>query len=140
MDDSNRNSEKISEREAFEHAYYYFLQALELLASDSETQCKKGGNYNVAWELKNDVSAGAYIFNLPERLSEKQKKEILELVAALDAIPDEVLRSATSAADNLRAMNHPCWIPLRERAANLIKLLEPATKKNEEFFKSQVKK
>jgi len=133
MDDSN--SEKMSEREAFEHAYYYFLQALELLASDPETQCEKGGNYNIAWELKHDISAGSYIFNLPGRLSEEQKKEILELVAALDTIPSEVLYSATSAADNLRAMNHPCWVPLRERALSLIKLLEPATKKNEEFFK-----
>lgn len=131
------DGERMSEREAFEHAYYYFAQALEVLASDPKTQCEKGGNYNVAWELKNDVSAGARLFDLPKRLSEAQKKEILGLVAALDAIPSEVLRSATTVADNLRAMNHPCWVPLRERARNLIKLLEPARKKNEEYFKSQ---
>lgn len=46
----------MSEREAFEHAYHYFAQALEVLTSDPKTQCEKGGNYNVAWELKNDVS------------------------------------------------------------------------------------
>ena len=128
------NSEKLSEREAFEHAYFNFLQTLEVLASDPKTQCEKGGNYNVAWELKNDISAGAYIFRLPERLSEEQKKAILELVAALDAIPSEVLRSATNAADNLRAMNHHCWDPLRERARKLMSMLEPATRKNVEFF------
>jgi hypothetical protein len=135
MDKSS--GEKISEQEAFELAYHYFFQALEILASDAKTQCERVGNYNVAWELKNDVSGVIHMFNLSERLLREQKSEILGLVAALDAIPSEILRTATNAADNLNAMNHPCWVPLRKRAAELIKLLEPATKKNEAFFKSK---
>lgn len=125
----------MSEQEQFENAYYYFMQAVQILAMDAESQCEKE-EYNAAWELKNDVSAGAYIFNLPDRLSKDQKDAVLRLVAALETIPEAVLRATNgNAYENLVAMGHPCWIPLRVQATALIELLEPATKKNRVYFK-----
>jgi hypothetical protein len=125
----------MSEQEQFEHAYYYFMLALQALAMDAKSQCEVG-NYNTAWELKFDVSAGTYIFNLPERLSQNQKDGILRLIAQLETIPEEILRATEFNEDeNLAAMNHPCWEPLRAQATALVALLEPATKKNKVFYK-----
>jgi len=62
----------LSEREALENSYYYFIQALEILALPASEQCERMGNYNTAWELKHDVGAVAYLLKLPDssRLSE----------------------------------------------------------------------
>jgi hypothetical protein len=121
------NSEKISEEEMFANAYYYFLEALKILACDADTQCKIMGNYNVAWELKDDVCRGFYLLDMPKgELSVEERNGISELISALSEIPDSVLASADSEVANRKAMNDPCWIPLRIKASNLIRVLHNA--------------
>jgi len=120
------NSEKISEEEEFANAYYYFLEALNVLSGDVDAQCKAMGNFNVAWELKDDVSRGSYLLNmLKEKLSAEERNGIAELMRALSGIPDSVLITANTEDANRKAMNNPCWIPLRKEAKKLLQVLQP---------------
>ena len=129
-------TEGISEKQAFENSYNYFIQALEVLAESAPVQCEMMGNYNVAWEVKDDASAGAYLFNCPSgrRLSEEQKHGILDLVEALERVPSTELPSGAAPEDNLAAMNHPSWEPLRKQATALLGLLAPATEECKRFL------
>ncbi|WAL82539.1 hypothetical protein OYT13_22730 [Pandoraea sp. XJJ-1] len=127
----------MSPEEEFANSFYYFVKALKILAADADSQCDLMGNYNVAWELKDDVSAGLCMLTLPSgELTKQQQDGIVGIVTALDEIPDSVLEGGTTAAVNKRAMHHPCWIPLRTRAAELLTLLSSATSRNEAFFSS----
>jgi len=118
------NSEKISEEEEFSNAYYYFLEALTILSGDVDTQCKAMGNFNVAWELKDDVCRGSYLLDMPKgKLSAEEKNGIIELIAALSRIPNSVLIAADTEVANKKAMNNPCWITLRKKAYKLIQIL-----------------
>lgn len=128
-------SEEISEKEAFANGFFYFVKALKILAADADVQCKRMGNFNVAWELKDDVSAGAYLLNLPGApLTQGEKDGIVALVAALKELPASLLISAATEEANRKVMNDPRWIPLRARAAELLRLLAAATARNEEFL------
>ena len=44
-----------TDEEEFHSSFRIFLNAVEMLASPPEEQCRLMGNYNVAWELKEDV-------------------------------------------------------------------------------------
>jgi len=44
--------------EALRDAYSYFMEAVETLAAEPEAQCEAMGDYNVGWEVKDDVAAG----------------------------------------------------------------------------------
>lgn len=128
-------SEEIPAKDAFANGFLYFVKALKILAADADVQCKRMGNYNVAWELKDDVSAGAYLLNLPGApLAQEEKDGIIAMVSALRELPASLLVSATTEEANERVMNDPCWIPLRARAAELLKLLAATTARNEEFL------
>jgi len=126
----------LDEEEAFANAYYYFIEALKMLAADADTQCKRMGNYNVAWEIKDDVSRGVCLFDLPQgqALTIEERDGITSLVAALKELPASLLVSATTEAANKKAMYDPCWVPLRARAVELLKLLAAMTTRNEAFF------
>lgn len=41
----------MSPEEEFANSYYYFVEALKVLAADADSQCDVMGNYNVAWEV-----------------------------------------------------------------------------------------
>lgn len=128
----------IREREEFENTYYYFVRALQILAQDAPTQCETMGNYNVAWELKDDLSRGAWVVNYQSsaRLPAEQKRGILDLMAALEGVPTTELPAGPDPRDNLAAMNHLCWGPLRKQASQLLELLAPATEEcNRYLFK-----
>jgi hypothetical protein len=128
-------SEKISEEEAFANGFFYFVKALKTLAADADTQCKRMGNYNVAWELKDDVSAGGYLLNLPGApLTQEEKDGIVAMVAALNNLPASLLVAATTEAANKKAMSDPSWEPLRARASELLKVLAVATARTEAFL------
>jgi hypothetical protein len=127
----------IRERDEFESGYYYFVRALAVLSKDAPAQCETMGNYNVAWELKDDVSRGAYLLNNPSsaRLTPEQKRGILDLVAALESVPSN-LPAGPDPEDNLVAMTHPSWEPLRKQAALLLDVLALATEEcNRYLFK-----
>ncbi len=109
--------------------------SLAVLGADADTQCKRIGNYNVAWELKDDVSAGAYLLNLPgSPLTQEEKDGIVAMVAALKELPASLLVSATTEAENKKVMSHPSWAPLRVRASALLSLLAATTARNELFL------
>jgi hypothetical protein len=120
--------EPLSEREAFENGFLHFSMALNALASPPDAQCKNYGSYNVAWELKSDVSAVSYLLQSPSssRLSAQQRQGISGLVLALDTIPQQLLVSCTTEQGNVLAMNHESWAPLRVQALALLELLAPA--------------
>jgi hypothetical protein len=129
-------SEELSEEEVFANAYYYFVEALNVLAADADTQCKRMGKYNVAWEIKDDVSRGAGLLRLPgaRQLTNEEKDGIAGLMTELKELPASVLAAATTEAANKSAMNHPSWAPLRTRASQLLNLLADTTVRNEAFL------
>ena len=130
------NEDGISEADDFANVFFYFIKALKVLAKDADAQCEYMGNYNVAWELKSDVSAGAYLLNLPGELTQREKDGIAAMVAALNELPVSLLAGATTETANKKAMNAPDWVPLRVRAAELLRLLSGAIRKNEAFLAS----
>jgi len=132
---SNSEGEKLSEKEAFANAYYYFVRALEVLAADAATQCDSMGNFNVAWEIKDDVVRGAGVINMPNNgLSLEEKGAIAGIVAALNKLPSSVFVTATTRTDNMIAMKHPDWITIRNAASNLLRLLDRTTRRNQDFL------
>lgn len=132
---SDSEDEKLSEKEAFANAYYYFVKALEVLAADAATQCDRMGNINVAWEIKNDVVRGASVINLPNNgMAFEEKNEIAGTVAALNTLPSSLFAATATRADNMVAMGHPAWIPIRVAASNLLRSLDRITRENQVFL------
>jgi hypothetical protein len=113
----------------FDSAYRVFAEALAMLASDPEEQCEAMGNFNIAWELKDDVQAGKYLVD-SDRLNAEQVAWILALACALDAVPATTLPAGSGRAENLAAMRHPSWIPLRVLASQAREALSSATAAN----------
>lgn len=126
-----------AQQETYATAYYYFFQALELLAQDAETQCKRLDFFNVAWEIADDITRGAELLtSIPGgHLSDAQRQGIAALQDAVSALPKAVIFCVNSHEGHLAAMNHPAWLPLRARATALISELESETKKNAEYFR-----
>jgi hypothetical protein len=129
-------NDKISEEEVFANAYHYFVEALKVLAADADTQCEYMSNYNVAWQLKDDVSRSAGILKLPgaQVLTQEEREGIVAMVEVLNELPSLVLDVATTEEANRKAMTDPCWTPLRARAADLLSLLAATTRRNEDFL------
>jgi len=127
---------QIRERGEFENCYYNFVEALQVLAQDAPTQCEMMDNHNVAWELKDDLLRGAQLVNYPSssRLTPEQKRGILDLAAALESVPSGDLPAGLNPNDNLVAMNHPSWKPLRKQATRLLILLKPATEECKRYL------
>ena len=71
-----------SDEEEFHSAFRVFLNSVEMLASSPEEQCRLMGNYNVAWELKEDVKAGKYLAGR-SYLTPIEEAWVQALVAAL---------------------------------------------------------
>jgi len=117
------------DEDAYANAYYYFHGALTALADDAEAQCEKTGNFNVAWEIKNDaLSNGHAVLNTVDaQLSERQKDRIRQLLENVADIPDAVINVPNSKAAHLQAMSDPCWVPLRAQAKQLISILGAET-------------
>jgi hypothetical protein len=110
----------------FQSDYRFFVQALGMLASSAVEQCEAMGDYNVAWELKDDVQAGRFLIGRGF-LSAEQEAWILALTLALDAVPATTLPAGEGRHANLAAMHHPSWIPLRIMARHALEALSPAT-------------
>lgn len=115
--------------EEHRNAYFYFVEALATLAADAETQCELIGDYNVAWELKNDVAAGQFLADW-DLLTAQQRSDIRTLVSALSVIPEEILRAAQGRSDNLAAMNAPAWATLRVKSRKLLLELQSFSEAN----------
>ncbi len=124
----------ISEEEGFTNSYFLFLEALKVLSSNVDVQCNIMGNFNVAWEIKDDVSRGVYLLDSPiEKLSFDEKKEIEKLMKLLSLIPDYVLVATNTEDDNKKAMSNPCWLLLREEAKKLLQMLQSNTTRRQQL-------
>lgn len=131
-------SEPLPEREEFENAYYYFVKAIQVLSLPAEAQCQRMGDYNVAWELARDVLAGEQLLGLPSsRLTQEQRNAVSTLLVSLKAIPVNELPAGAGRRDNLIAMGHESWEPLRHIADEVSRLLEPATEECRRFLGMQ---
>ncbi len=126
----------MEEREAFENSFHYFLKAVDVLASPSEEQCERMGHYNVAWEIKDDVSAGANLIkSVGSGISSEEAAAIKALIEALKEIPVEVLSFTDIKEVSLKNMKHPSWAPLRKKANDLLLALASASTKNQQYFR-----
>jgi hypothetical protein len=117
--------DNVTDKEAFETEFRVFVNAVSILSEPADKQCELMGHYNVAWELKDDVSAGLYLMNNTEsNLSHEQKYSIQQLVDELEKIPENVLSFTNIIEDCQKAMSHPCWEPLRKHASILLRSFE----------------
>ena len=123
--------------EALRNAYLRFAEALTTLAAEPEAQCEAMGDYNVGWEIKDDAAAGRYLTDWG-RLTLHQRKAIEGLVAALDSVPQAVLKATQGRSDNLEAMRNEAWTPLRKHAAEVIATLRPFTESNARYLSNGV--
>lgn len=120
----------LTPEESFRNSYYYFIDAVRSLASDPDAACERMGDFNVAWELKDDVQAGRY-FAESDLLSPQAKVEIDKLVVALDEVPQQLLKAAQGRRGNLQAMSDQAWVPVRAMAVGLLAFLDSFTKSND---------
>jgi len=129
-------TETIQDDELFEHNLHHFLEWLEVLVMQPKDACETWGNYNVAWELVNDLKldGNAITANPYSYLTEDQKQEIINFLSSLVKIPESILVSATTPEANEEAMSHPYWKNYRLAAQKLIKILGSASKRNKEYF------
>lgn len=122
-----------ADEDEFHSSYRIFLNAVEMLSSPAEEQCRLMGDYNVAWELKDDVSAGRYLVGRGY-LSGSQEAWIGSLVGALEIVDAQVLPSGKGREISLQAMTAPCWAPLRVIAKEVINQLAPFSRENTKYL------
>jgi len=97
-----------------------FIDAVEILAMPAAEQCQAMGDYNVAWELKDDVAAGRYLLGRGCFTAE-QEVWIRALIAALAAVDVQSLSAGPGRAANLAAMDQACWEPMRFLAREVVR-------------------
>ncbi|MDE2239112.1 MAG: hypothetical protein KGJ73_04190 [Rhodospirillales bacterium] len=118
-----------ADEDSYVNNYHYFHKVLLVLAEDAEEQCKLLGYFNVAWEIKDDaLSNGQAVLNTVDaQLSEQQKDRIKRLLENVADIPGAVVNVPNTREAHLRAMNDPCWVPIRAQAKQLIAILSGET-------------
>jgi len=90
---------------------------------------------NVAFEIKDDVSAGRYLSqSISCYLSGPDVAAISELVESLNNISSDVVSFANSKEVSLEKMKDASWVPLRIEANKLLLLLTPARARNRQYF------
>lgn len=127
------DADLITDEEEFHSSFRVFLNAVEMLAASPEEQCQLMGNYNVAWELKEDVSTGKYLVGRGF-LSEEQESWVSALVAACGAVNTQVLPAGSGLEVNLLAMRHPGWEPLRFLANEVVIRLASFSAQNSRYL------
>lgn len=115
------------------NAYDVFVFTLEALASAPERQCELLGDFNTAWELRDDVLGGRYLVGTGF-FTQLQEAAVLELIAAVEPVQVNDLPSGSGRAPNLAAMRAPVWEPVRRMAQALLVTLAPLTEANRAFL------
>jgi len=128
--------------EEFENTFLSFVEALKVLSFDAEEQCEVMGNYNVPWEIQDDVLRGCHsVARSPSSyLTPEQTQKVEELAGQLQALPVEAVAPMNVMTDNnmgsIICMRHEAWNPLRQNATELLRLLRPAIERNQAYFQS----
>lgn len=128
------DADLIADEGEFHSSYRIYLNALEMLAEPPENQCQLMGDYNVAWELKEDVLAGKYLVNRGY-LSASQEAWVVAMASALETVSTLVLPAGPGREANLLAMQSPNWEPLRFLAAEVVRQLAPFTALNSSYLR-----
>ncbi len=102
----------IYDEDTFQNDFFYFAEALRLLANEAERQCEHMPDGRIPWDLKDDAHATNYFINqrcFP--FTDAQKALIISLMAALDGLPDTALYvgGSYSKANCKKALSHPAW-------------------------------
>lgn len=121
------------DEEEFHNSFRLYLSSVEMLAAPAEEQCELMGNFNVAWELKDEVQAGRFLVGRGH-LTATQEAWVQALAEALASINTQVLPAGASRESNLIAMNHPGWAPMRYLAKEVIKQLAPFVPVNARYL------
>ncbi|SFU47955.1 hypothetical protein SAMN04489707_1005121 [Paenacidovorax caeni] len=114
------NPHPIEEDSALQSSMRVFIDAVEMLAMPAAEQCQAMGDYNVAWELKDDVVAGRYLLGRGCFTAE-QEAWIRALIAALAAVDVQSLPAGPGRAANLAALDQACWEPMRFLAREVVR-------------------
>jgi hypothetical protein len=126
-------AELSEDEDEFHSSLRIYLNALEMLASSPEEQCRQMGDYNVAWELKVDVQNGRYLIGRGY-LDETEEHWIKALGGALEGINTQALPSGAGREVNLQAMSRPVWEPARFLAAEVLQQLARVAERNAKFL------
>lgn len=119
--------------ESFRNGCHYFLQALEILSHEPERQCKEMGDYNTAWELKDDVMAGRYLLGQGFLLA-AEEAAIARLLKALEAVDVRGMPGGDGREPNLKAMANASWAPVRALAKTVLWQLRSVDEANRAYF------
>ena len=122
-----------ADEEEFHSSYRIFISAVEMLAGTADEQCQFMGDCNVAWELKDDVTAGKFLIGRGY-LSNSQEAWVVALIGALSIADTQILPSGNGRQVNLQAMESACWQPLQFLAAEVLKQLALFTNENAKYL------
>ena len=128
--------QQISALEASHLAYDVFIFTVETLSRSPEDQCEAMGDYNTAWELRDDALAGHYLIG-SGLFTEQQQSAVLAFLAAVHPVPVSDMPAGSGRAPNLAAMQHPAWEPIRSLSRDLLAVLASATEANRAFLAAQ---
>jgi hypothetical protein len=127
------DSPQTSSLEAFHNAYNIFIFTVNVLSKSPEEQCEIMGDYNTAWELRDDALAGSYLVG-SGLFTDQQESAVLAYLVALESIPVNNMPGGSGRSPNLLAMQHPTWKSVRLQSKNLLATLASVTEANQEFF------
>jgi hypothetical protein len=127
------DSPQISSLETFHNAYNIFIFTVNVLSKSPEEQCEIMGDYNTAWELKDDALAGRYLIG-SGLFTDQQESAVLAYLVALESIPVNNMPGGSGHSLNLLAMQHPTWKSVRLLSKNLLATLASVTEANQELF------
>jgi hypothetical protein len=124
---------QISALEDAHLAYNVFIFTLEALAKPPQEQCEVMGDYNTAWELRNDALAARYLIG-SGLFTDQQELAILKFLAAVEPIAVNEMPGGAGRFRNLLAMQNPAWEPIRLLSMDLLATLAPITETNRMYL------
>ena len=124
---------QISALEASHNAYGVFVFTLDVLARPAEEQCELMGDYNTAWELRDNALAGHYLIG-SGLFTDQQEAAVLEFLSVIDPVPVNDMPAGSGRAANLAAMQSSAWVRIRNLAERLLAILAPVTAVNRVYL------
>lgn len=136
MPQMNKNDldNNMDDEEVFHQAYISFIEELNALSQSPEIACELEGHYNVAYEFWYLVPNQTLLQNTQGLLTDIQLQRLIILFNYIKQLPEEAYTWTDIAEESLLNMQHTEWEPVRKQAKELIKLLEPVTKLNHEYY------
>jgi hypothetical protein len=132
------SNDSYNTRDLMENSYYYFNETLSILSKSPVEQCTAMGDYNVAFELRDDgLLVDNFIGQEIIEFTPDQLEGMKKLSSVLSELSDEALKGGHTREDNLKGISNPEWQLVRETAKNLMKILDSRTIENRKYLKMQ---